>query len=285
MSDRRLTPATDRVVLQGWQRPGDTRRVVPGRAARIVAPLADLLDAPGGNLDRQLPFGAAVTVIEEDSGRGHAFLRADWDGYVGHVATDALGAPLAPTHRVRALSSHVYPEASIKTRPLTTLPMGAELAVAETVEGFARLSEGGFVPRRHLQPVGAPVADWVAQAEMFLNVPYLWGGNGPLGIDCAGLVQVALRLAERRFPADSDLQERAPGLQTVTGPPRRGDLVFWPGHVAIFQDAERIIHANAHHMAVASEPFDEARRRIEGSQGVHPSRIARLAPTTRNAPA
>jgi cell wall-associated NlpC family hydrolase len=45
-------------------------------------------------------------------------------------------------------------------------------------------------------------------------------------------------------------------------PLRRGDLVFWKGHVGLLQDAHRLLHANGHHMQVVSEPFAEARQRI-----------------------
>jgi cell wall-associated NlpC family hydrolase len=46
---------------------------------------------------------------------------------------------------------------------------------------------------------------------------------------------------------------------------RRGDLVFWPGHVAMMIDKTNILHANAHHMAVKIEPLDEAITRIESA--------------------
>jgi len=43
---------------------------------------------------------------------------------------------------------------------------------------------------------------------------------------------------------------------------RRGDVVFWRGHVGIMRDATTLLHANAHHMLVASEPLRTARDRI-----------------------
>ena len=48
---------------------------------------------------------------------------------------------------------------------------------------------------------------------------------------------------------------------------RRGDLLFWNGHVGIMQDAETLLHANGHHMAVASEPLLPAAARIAAAGG------------------
>jgi cell wall-associated NlpC family hydrolase len=97
----------------------------------------------------------------------------------------------------------------------------------------------------------------------------LWGGKTALGIDCSGLVQVALTAAGHVCPRDSDMQEGALGAPAADAERelrlRRGDLVFWKGHVAIVRDPGTLIHANAFHMAVALEPFAEAVARIRAA--------------------
>jgi cell wall-associated NlpC family hydrolase len=127
----------------------------------------------------------------------------------------------------------------------------------------------------HLAPLKAKQADFVAVAEEFLNAPYLWGGKTSLGIDCSGLVQVALQAAGQACPRDSDMQEMALGKLSSLGEMRRGDLIFWKGHVAIACDGETLLHANAHHMMVAIEPTAEAIARIKtaGSEVTSVKRI------------
>jgi len=116
----------------------------------------------------------------------------------------------------------------------------------------------------------------VAVAEQFLGVPYLWGGKTSLGLDCSGLVQVSLQAAGIACPRDSDLQELALGKLSSLASLRRGDLLFWKGHVAIARDPETLIHANAHHMMVAIEPPMEAIARINaaGSEITAVKRVA-----------
>ena len=117
----------------------------------------------------------------------------------------------------------------------------------------------------HLAPLKARQPDFVAVAEQFLSAPYLWGGKTSLGIDCSGLVQVALQAAGHACPRDSDMQELALGKSSSLAELRRGDLVFWKGHVAIARDSETLLHANAHHMMVAIEPAAGAIARIKAA--------------------
>jgi len=100
-------------------------------------------------------------------------------------------------------------------------------------------------------------------AERFAGAPYLWGGKTALGLDCSGLVQIALAACGIACPRDSDMQEQALGAPVADHSDlRRGDLIFWKGHVAIVRDGENLLHANAYHMTVAIEPIADAVIRI-----------------------
>jgi cell wall-associated NlpC family hydrolase len=151
---------------------------------------------------------------------------------------------------------------------MDSLPLGATIAVAREDEPFAITATGGYIPKRHLTPLTANESDFVAVAERFLNVPYLWGGKSAAGIDCSGLVQVALHACGITCPRDSDMQEKALGKSVSLAGLQNGDLIFWKGHVAFALGRNSLLHANAFHMAVAVEPVGEALARIAaaGSQ-------------------
>lgn len=257
--DRRLTPATDRVALDCLQGVLERPAYTPGHPARLAVPLADLLAAPDGRRDRQVVFGADLTVIET---RGNwCFVQAALDGYCGWLAAGTLTADMPPvTHRVTAPATHVYPAPDMKQRETASLSLGARLSVTGVEGRFARLATGGFVPLRHLGD--GPAADPVPVAESLAGTPYLWGGNSRAGIDCSGLVQAALTACDIPCPGDSDLQRAAfPAAEDI----RRGDLLFWPGHVALATGPDRMIHATAWAMAVIVEAIPDAMARIEAA--------------------
>ncbi len=225
----------------------------------------------------QVLFGEEAALLEEVSPspgsreRGWLRVRLLRDGYEGYAPREAFGETLAaPTHIIAVPQTLLFPMADIKAAPTQPLYMGSPLRVTGEKGRFLRLTEGGFVVAAHVRALDAPPEpDAAAIAERLLHAPYLWGGRTVAGIDCSGLVQLALIMAGHEdVPRDSGPQSRQVGeglpLDWLSQPEklRHGDLVFWKGHVAMLLDAHAIIHANAHHMMVVTEPLAEALARI-----------------------
>ena len=271
--DRRLTPARPDLAARHLIGQVEARVFVDPEPMRVVAPSAPLRrePRPDAPLDTEALCGEAVDVYERFE--CWAWVKLRTDGYVGYLPDDALRPDaLAPTHRVRALRTFVYPGPSMKLPPLAALSLGAGVAVSGESGEFLTLSEfgryaTGFVFAPHLAALETPEPDFVSVAELCLNAPYLWGGKTSLGLDCSGLTQLALAAAGIASPRDSDMLEREigepvpfdEGLQGL----RRGDLVFWKGHVGILTDPDTLLHATAYSMTVMSEPLRAARDRIQ----------------------
>ena len=270
MDDPRLTPARPEVAAKYLEGKVKAARFVEGDIFEVVEALASLRKMPASDAEQltQALRGERVTIYDRN-GEGWAWGQLGSDGYVGWLPDVALakaGAP--PTHKVTALSTLAFPGPSIKLPPIMSLPMGARVNIAREDATFAVTPEGHHLPRQHLGPLDARAPDFVAVAERFVGTPYLWGGKSALGIDCSGLVQVALTSAGTGCPRDSDMQCAGLGRELSAAEsmhPKRGDLIFWKGHVAIVRDAGTIVHANAHHMATVIENTRDAMARIKAA--------------------
>jgi len=266
--DPRITPARPDLAARHLEGRVAAARYVDGTLLEVIEPQAPVRRAPAPDapLDTEALRGERVTIYETTD-EGWCWGQLETDGYVGYLPAGAL-APLGPpaTHKVAALRTFAFPGPSIKLPPLHSLSLGCRLAIVRMEKEFAVDAAGAHVPARHVVPVTSMEEDFVAVAERFVGTPYLWGGKTSLGLDCSGLVQVALTASGFACPRDSDMQARELGTAIDPGPDfsglRRGDLMFWKGHVAIARDAATIVHANAYHMAVAIEPVAEAITRI-----------------------
>lgn len=248
----------------------DAGRFVEGTPHRVVAGRAPLRGEPAAEARQASELIHGDGFIVYDRRDGWLWGQSEVDGYVGWIEAAALraGAPTAATHVVADLRGFLFPAPDLKTPPLDALPLGARCTAVEERAGYARLADGGWVHTAHLRPPEHRVGDPLATAERLLGVPYLWGGGTPWGIDCSGLVQLALRLAGLDCPRDSDMQREELGLLLVRDRVpvdcRRGDLVFFPGHVGIMRDATHLLHATAFTMTVTVEPLDEVAARAGG---------------------
>lgn len=245
----------------------EAKRYVTGTPASVILPVIGLRPKPEleSGIDTELLLGETVRVFDSDN--GWAWVQADADGYAGYVPEAAIGETVAPTHRIIAPRTFLYPQAELRKPPVAALSMGSLITIVgeEETRGtrYLMTATGEGIIAAHCFSVSECVADdYVSVALRFLETPYLWGGRSGFGIDCSGLVQLSAAMVGKSVLRDTDMQVSTLGTDISRDELRRGDLVFWKGHVGIMEDEQTLLHANGHTMNVSRENLDEAIKRI-----------------------
>ena len=249
----------------------DAASFIEGVPMQVMAPVVPVHREPSISARQatQALFGEKINCFEEKD--GWIWCQLARDGYVGYISKAGVSKDLTnPTHRVAVPSTFMYPLPDIKSQPAVILSMNARLAIVEGDEKFSKLSNGKYVFTKHIKPLNEVEADFVSVAEMFCDVPYYWGGKTAQGLDCSGLVQISLEACGILSLRDTDMQETQLGQNLLINDLdglRRGDLVFWKGHVGIMTDQRTLLHANGYHMMTVKEPLNEAIARIARTDG------------------
>ncbi|MEE9335894.1 MAG: C40 family peptidase [Granulosicoccaceae bacterium] len=236
------------------------------------APLYAVADATA-ELETECLFGEQFEVNAEISKSESRFVfgRLTSDGYEGWVPSAALGDLPAATHRLSVLASWVRENENIKSQSLMLLSMGSLITVKGQEDNINQvalpLNTHGYIPESHMVSSNELQRDWVSVAESFLGVPYRWGGRTHSGLDCSALVQLSAQSAQLSMPRNSSQQQAHGTAVESVEQLQRGDLVFWKCHVGVMQSGTQLLHANAHHMQVASEPLLSATARIKQKEG------------------
>ena len=259
--DPRLTPANEIVACSTLKGKINHTNFVEAKNYQVNVPFVDLLGSPDGKRNRQLIYGSKVKYFS--AAKGWAFIQNTYDNYVGYVPESTIASETQKTHIVTAPLAHVFMEPNIKSKNIEILPLAARVS-GELIENGFLETELGWISVSQLKRKTELSKDPVEVSKLLQNAPYLWGGNTTLGIDCSGLIQISLLLCGIDCPGDSDQQMNTLGQNIDIGSPRKkGDILFWRGHVAWALNERQILHANAYHMATVIEEANEAIERIK----------------------
>lgn len=254
----------DRIAVQAYAEP---------RVMQVQARSVPLRDGPGADAVAvsELLFGERFAVLDITGGKAWGY--GLHDHYVGTLEMAAL-APEATTSgeavRIGPCDALLFAAPAVKAPVLASLPVGALLTVKPHDDRFFQVSGGPhdarFLHRRH---VAQPGLDWVDIARSFVGAPYRWGGRTRAGVDCSGVLQVAMQVAGMPARRDSDMLIADAGPDVSPDARQYGDIAWWPGHIGVLLDRETLLHATAHWMACVVEPLADVvkRAKLEGGGG------------------
>ena len=207
----------------------------------------------------ELLFGEKVKISSLK--KNWAFCVSKVDGYKGWLQFKNLTKARNSTHIICSRDAIVYYKPDEKSSSLFNLSLGSQIVCYRSEGDWFEINfdyntkkRFGYVHFSNLRKINETTENWVDIAENFISTPYKWGGRSFIGIDCSGLLQICIAQKGIKVPRDTVDQVNCNFLEiSHNSELKRGDIVFWKGHVGIMQNKIFMLHANAKNMKVSSE--------------------------------
>ena len=166
-----------------------------------------------------------------------------YDKYKGFIeAKDLHLDKNKKTHKIISKECNVYKKPNNKYRLSKKIFFNSRISILDDKNNFIR-TRNGWILKKNVKPINFRKKHFLDNIKLYLNTKYLWGGNSPKGLDCSALVQELLKFNNIYCPRDSKDQKKFFKKEISIKNIRKGDLLFWKGHVAIALSNKKLVHA------------------------------------------
>ena len=166
-----------------------------------------------------------------------------YDKYKGFIeAKDLHLDKNKKTHKIISKECNVYKKPNNKYKLNKKIFFNSRISILNYKNNFIQ-TKNGWILKKNIKPINFRKKHFLDNIKLYLNTKYLWGGNSPKGLDCSALVQELLKFNNIYCPRDSKDQKKFFRKEISIKNIRKGDLLFWKGHVAIALSNKKLVHA------------------------------------------
>ena len=213
------------------------------------------------NISTQLLYGEKFKVIQKN--RGFLKIKTDFDNYHGFIKVRKFKKELNKTHKVIILKSKIYSKPKSKFGTKKYLPFSSEIEILEKKNNFVMFEKSKWIRFNDLKIINKRNMNFTKILKKFLNCKYKWGGKSFDGIDCSALLQIFYKFNNKFFPRDTIDQVKIKKGIVRKKNFKKGDIVFWKGHVAVCLNSKNLIHAYGPRKKVLIMPIRKTIKLIE----------------------
>ena len=232
------------------------------------------LASKNSNISTQLLYGEKFKVIK----RNKKFLKikADFDDYVGFIKVGKFNKRLNKTYKVSVLKSKIYSKPKSKFGTKKYLPFSSEIEILNKNNNFAMFEKNKWIRFNDLEIINKRNVDFTKILKIFLNCKYKWGGKSFDGIDCSALLQIFYKFNNKFFPRDTIDQVKLKKGVASKKKFKKGDIIFWKGHVAICINTNDLIHAYGPKKRVIIMPIKKTIKLIKKTAKLDVKKVTRI---------
>ena len=187
-------------------------------------------------------------------------IKTSFDNYIGYIRDKNYTNYHKPTHKVFSLKVNIFNKKKNKTRFF--LPFASKILVIQENKNFVEFEKNKWIKKKNINKIDYIEKDYLRILKLFLKTKYVWGGKTYKGIDCSAILQLLYYYNNKFYPRDTKDQLRYSKSNVEIKTYKKGDIVFWKGHVAVCISAKKLIHAYGPEKKVLIMPITETIERI-----------------------
>jgi len=233
------------------------------------SPYINLYDHPSSNskIGSQIIYGEKFKVLRKV--KNFLKIRTSYDRYHGYIKNKKFINEIKPTHKVKVLKTRIYKSNKF-------LPFSSEIEILKRKKNYVMFEKNKWIKQKDITLINKKEKNFVKIFKSYLNCKYKWGGKTYDGIDCSALIQIFYKFNNKFFPRDTVDQIKYIKGSTVKKKFKKGDIIFWKGHVAVCIDSKKLMHAYGPEKKVIIMPIHKTIKRIEKTAKLKVKKVFRI---------
>jgi len=224
-------------------------------------PLSNIYKKPNAfsEVTSQILYGEKFKIISKN--KSWIKIKTLFDNYTGYIKNKYYTKDHQPTHKIFTLKANIYNKQKNKTKNF--LPFASRISMINENKKFVEFEKNKWIKKKDIKKINHIEKDYLKVLKMFLKIKYLWGGKTYRGIDCSAILQLFFYYNNKFYPRDTKDQIKYSAKKNKSKVFKKGDIIFWKGHVAVCINAQKLIHAYGPEKKVLIMNIKETINRIE----------------------
>tara|TARA_B110000438_G_scaffold49691_1_gene50217 strand:- start:19 stop:765 length:747 start_codon:yes stop_codon:yes gene_type:complete len=207
----------------------------------------------------QILYGEKFKILSKD--KGWLKIKTLFDRYIGFIRDEDYTDEYKPTHKIFNLRANIFNKQKNKTKYF--LPFASKVLIIQENKKFAEYEKNKWIEKKNIKKIDHIEKNYLKILKLFLRTKYVWGGKTYKGIDCSAILQLLYYYNNKFYPRDTKEQIKHSRKNAKRKSFKKGDVIFWKGHVAICINSKKLIHAYGPEKKVLIMPITETIERIE----------------------
>ena len=224
-------------------------------------PLSNIHKKPNAfsEVTSQILYGEKFKIISKN--KNWIKIKVSFDNYTGYIKNKYYTKDHQPTHKIFTLKANIYNKQKNKTKNF--LPFASRISMINENKKFVEFEKDKWIKKKDIKKINHIEKDYLKVLKMFLKIKYLWGGKTYRGIDCSAILQLFFYYNNKFYPRDTKDQIKYSAKKNKSKVFKKGDIIFWKGHVGICLNQSKFIHAYGPRKKVLIMPVNYSIRLIE----------------------